>query len=353
MLDVYSEGKIPLPVMVDSKKVNALLGLAITADEMSTILTRGGITVVRDGSNLICTGPIDRTDLNIAEDFIEEIGRVYGYHHVVSVVPTPVALREFNQRHIFCQRVRDSLVTQGLTEIITTTFRNKDEIGLMSSMASDKCFLRSELTSSLDEALTKNAPFIDLLGVTDTRLFEIGTVFTRAQATVAEHTSLAIGIRLKTAGFSGKEDVLLQSTLTQLAADLGVTCNWQIHNGVAEVNLSEIIKTLSKETSYGLVPKTPDITYVPFSIYPSVSRDIAMWVSEGTDATSVETLLRDTAGALLVRHTHLDTFTKDSRTSLAFRLVFQSHEKTLTANEVDAQMTVVHDAAVKAGFEVR
>jgi len=320
---------------------------------MSTILTRGGITVVRDGSNLMCTGPIARTDLNIAEDFIEEIGRVYGYHHVVSVVPTPVALREFNQRHIFCQQVRDSLITQGLTEIITTTFRNKDEIGLMSSMASDKCFLRSELTSSLDEALTKNAPFTDLLGVTDTRLFEIGTVFTRENGTVAEHYSLAVGVRLKTTGYSGKEEALLASVLKQLETDMGVPLTWSVKNGVAELNLQALIAELPEQTVYDVVVKTRDSTYVPFSIYPSMSRDIAMWVGEGTDVGMVESTLRAAAGALLVRLTHADTFTKDGRTSLAFRLVFQSKEKTLEASEVDEQMTAVYDVAAKGGFEVR
>ncbi len=67
----------------------------------------------------------------------------------------------------------------------------------------------------------------------------------------------------------------------------------------------------------------------------------------------VESALRVAAGPLLVRLTHLDTFTKDSRTSLAFRLVFQSNEKTLDGSEVDALMASVYDAVAKAGWEAR
>jgi phenylalanyl-tRNA synthetase beta subunit len=93
--------------------------------------------------------------------------------------------------------------------------------------------------------------------------------------------------------------------------------------------------------------------YKPFSQYPSVSRDIAMWVGEGTDVSVVESTLRSATGDLLVRLTHLDTFTKEGRTSLAFRLVFQSNKKTLEASEVDTQMSAVYDAAKKADFEVR
>jgi phenylalanyl-tRNA synthetase beta subunit len=78
-----------------------------------------------------------------------------------------------------------------------------------------------------------------------------------------------------------------------------------------------------------------------------------MWVSEGTLSESVSEVLHATAGPLLVRLSHLDTFTKDGRTSLAFRLVFQSYEKTLDGSEVDALMESVYDAAAKAGWEVR
>jgi len=353
MMDVYPNPKTPQSVIVNPQQVNRLLGVTITTASMVNLLRRGGITVLEQDEMLVCTGPLARTDLNIPVDFIEEIGRVFGYHHVVSVVPTPVTLTEFNQRHIFCEQVRTSLVAQGFTEIITTTFRNKDDIGLLSSMASDKCFLRSELTSSLDETLTKNVPFTDLLGVTDTRLFEIGTVFTRENGTVAEHYSLAVGLRLKTTGYSGKEDNVLNDVLAQLEIDLGAQLNWSIKNGVAELNLSKLINLLPAITTYTVVEKTPDITYVPFSVYPSVSRDIAMWVGEGTDVEFVEAALRAAAGALLVRLTHLDTFTKDGRTSLAFRLVLQSYEKTQGGSEVDAHMSAIYDAVVKAGWEVR
>lgn len=78
-----------------------------------------------------------------------------------------------------------------------------------------------------------------------------------------------------------------------------------------------------------------------------------MWVKEGTEIPVVEATLRAAATTLLVRLTHLDTFTKEGRISLAFRLVFQSHNKTLEASEVDVQMTAIYDAATKAGFEVR
>ena len=353
MIDVYDTIKKPEPVIVDPKNVCGLLGIDIPTAEIISILERGGITVSNGGEQLTCTGPMARTDLNIEADFIEEVGRVYGYHHVVSVVPEPVVLTEWNTRHIYSEQIRKALVTLGFTEIITTTFRNNDEIGLMSSMASDKCFLRSELASSLGEALTKNAPFTDLLGTTGTRLFEIGTVFTRKNGVVAEHNALALGIRLKTTGYTAKEDALVSEIIIRLESTLGFKLPFVIKAGVAELNLTELINTLPEKNQYEVVPHATDITYTPFSIYPSTTRDIALWVPEDTNVDTVVQIIRDEAGPLCVRLTHTDTFTKEGRISLAFRLVFQSKQKTLAANEVDTPMGMIYDAASKAGFEVR
>lgn len=353
MIDVYPLPKTPPTVAVPPARVNARLGIEISTEAMTALLQRVGVTVETGGADLLCTGPIERTDLNIPEDFIEEIGRVYGYHHVVSVVPTTVPLTDFNARHVYCEQIRAVLVAAGFTEIITTSFRNSDEIGLESSLASDKCFLRSELTTSLGDALTRNAPFTDLLGVSDTKLFEIGTVFTRVDGFISEHVALAFGLRLKTTGYSGKEDGALTAVCGQLEAALGVPVEWQVVAGVAECNITALLTKLPVPHAYAVVPKATDITYRAFSVYPSVSRDVALWVGEGVELSAVEELVRAAAGGLLVRLTHVDTFSKDGRTSLAFRLVFQSKEKTLDGSEVDTHMSAVHSAITAAGFEVR
>jgi phenylalanyl-tRNA synthetase beta chain len=146
----------------------------------------------------------------------------------------------------------------------------------------------------------------------------------------------------------------LAAAVAALEAALGVAIT-PVHTapGYFEFSLDALLPQLPVPTSYEPVQKSATILYKPFSAYPSVSRDIAMWVGEGTALEAVETTLRAAAGPLLVRLTHLDTFTKEGRTSLAFRLVFQSNEKTLDGSEVDALMGAVYDAVAKAGWEVR
>jgi phenylalanyl-tRNA synthetase beta subunit len=93
--------------------------------------------------------------------------------------------------------------------------------------------------------------------------------------------------------------------------------------------------------------------YKPFSVYPFVLRDTALWVPAGTEANAIEDVIRGNAGELLVRLNQFDRFEKEGKVSLAFRLVFESMERTLTDEEVNGVMKSVTGALLKAGYTVR
>lgn len=352
-IDFYPTPKVNPTVTVNPVHVNALLGLKLTQDEMVKLLKRIGCKVEVSGSEILATGPWERTDLNIEEDFTEEIGRIYGYNHVESVVPETVPLAEVNTRHYYSEKIRSLLIELGFSEVITSSFAKKDKIQLRNALASDKSYVRSSLLKNINEVLDKNTHLTDLLGTTDTRVFEIGTVFIPDDGTVSEHVSLCLGIRIKQTGYSGKEDTLLQEVITALESGLKTKLSPTIQKGVAELNLTELIETLPVPTTYDIVAESKDIVYKPFSTYPFVTRDIAMWVPKDTEPAEIEKILKDKAGELCVRLTQFDKFTKDGRTSYAFRLVFQSYEKTLTDDEVNEVMGTVYAAVADKSWEVR
>ena len=352
-IDVYLEKVESHKMEVSIAKTNALLGLDLDVEAMEQILRQVGCEVENSGETLIAQGPWERTDLNIAEDYIEEIGRIYGYDHVESVVPEAVPLTEMNIRHYYSEQLREILLEAGFSEVITSSFRKKDKIQLRNALASDKSFLRSSLIKNLTEVLDKNASHNDLLGVSDTRVFEIGTVFSKSEATVTEHFSLALGLRLKPSGYSGKEDKILNQVMEQIADSLGSKLDWTVDKGVAEINLTALIPSLPVPTVYRETLVAPEIAYQAFSVYPAMSRDIAMWTKEGTTAEEVVTVLDTAAGDLCVRTTHVDEFTKDGRTSLAFRLVFQANDRTLTDEELNPIMEAVYKVATEQGWETR
>jgi phenylalanyl-tRNA synthetase beta subunit len=78
-----------------------------------------------------------------------------------------------------------------------------------------------------------------------------------------------------------------------------------------------------------------------------------MWVPAETNADEVLKVITETVGDLVVRSGKFDEFKKDDKTSFAFRLIFQSFEKTLTDVEVNEIMDSVHKILAKKGYEIR
>jgi len=88
----------------------------------------------------------------------------------------------------------------------------------------------------------------------------------------------------------------------------------------------------------GLFEEGPNVKFKTFSSFPFVLRDIAVWTPEGTNAEDVLETIKKEGGDLLVQSRLFDEFSKSGRTSYAFKLVFQSMDKTLTDPEVNEVM---------------
>ena len=174
-------------------------------------------------------------------------------------------------------------------------------------------YLRDSLIPGLTQALVKNKPNKDLLGLKEIKLFEIGTVWK-----------------------GGKEVVMLGSITEK--------------NPATEQPLPAI-QGLPLE--YDALPLSDTARFEPFSKYPYMVRDIALWVPAGTDVLMVETRLCESAGPLAARVMPFDRFEKEGRVSLAFRIIFQSPERTLTEPEVAEAMVRVAEAVRAQGYEVR
>ncbi len=352
-VDVYPEPRTIDSVLVRPERVNALLGLALNPETISEVLVRAGVTIESTKDGLLCRPPFERTDLLLEVDFIEEIARLYGFAHIASVVPQAVPLTEYNARHFYSEVIRDCLTAHGFSEVITSSFRAHDEIPLQSSLASDKSFLRSNLRVNLVEVLDKNAGLTDLLGTKDTRVFEIGTVFKKTDSGILEAVMVAFGVRVRASGYSGKEDAIVNVALAALGDALGLTVPATASAGVVEFDLSALLARLPVPTAYRVVPSAPTLTYRSFSVYPTISRDIAFWAPEGLSVAAVEDLIAQEAGPLRARTTFVDEFHKEGRVSYAFRVVFQAPDRTLTDADVEAPMARLYEAMTALGCEVR
>ena len=209
------------------------------------------------------------------------------------------------------ERVREDLVSKGYSEVFTSVFVDTGERAVANKVDSTHPYLRATLVNGLADALALNWHNQNLLGLREVKLFEIGVVWKGG----GEATVLGI-------------------------AD---------ESGVREGPLTVV----GGASTYENLPLSETERYQSFSRYPFIVRDIALWTPAGTKPEDVLEIIRAEAGELLVRSELFDRFEKGEKLSLAFRLVFQSFEKTLTDAEVNAVMEKVYAAVAEKDWQVR
>lgn len=321
-VDVYPAPVQEWNIKVSLKEINDVLGTVLTAQEVEDIIVRFGwkhecVTIegVRYWS---ITPPFERLDLKIKEDIIEEVGRIYGYEHIQAKMPVPAAPFELNQQYVWCETLRSQFVASGYSEVYTYAFRPKGEVEIAYPLATDKAFLRTNLKDGVTEALELNKKYKDLLGLKEVKIFEIGNVFTKDGE--AMHVCFA----------NEKE--------------------------VQEMTLKEAVEHMKIEE----VKELPEATvstnmFKAISPYPFIVRDIAVWIPDAISPDEIINMIVKDSGELLVKGpTKFDQFSKEGRTSYAYRMVYQSMDKTLTIEEVNAIITAITDKMnAKEGWKVR
>lgn len=92
-----------------------------------------------------------------------------------------------------------------------------------------------------------------------------------------------------------------------------------------------------------------------WSLFPFIARDIAVWVPESVPSSDVLKIIKENAGELVVRGPELfDEFKKEDKISYAFRLVFQSYDRTLTDVEINEIMDkITSKIKENNGWQVR
>lgn len=334
------------------EKINSLSGLSLSKEKTKEILERFCYEVKEIDGGFRVIAPPERTDLELEENYIDDIVRIYGLHNIKSISPKLEKI-EKNKIELFQELLREKLIELGFSEIITSTFSKKDEVKLANSLASDKSYLRSALTPTLKESLRKNVQNLDVLGLSEIKIFEIGTVFSFAdKKEIKEELRLALGVMSKKTGYTKKDDEKLSEVLQKLKAK-SLVKDFVVKEGVAEITLDFIPNLDFKTLEEKEVVSKPDIIYKPFSLFPAITRDVAFWTESEIDKNSIKESLKEQAGELCFRIDLFDQFKKENRESLAFRLVFQAKDRTLTDEEVEKIMVEVYNFIEKTGFEIR
>jgi phenylalanyl-tRNA synthetase beta subunit len=200
---------------------------------------------------------------------------------------------------------------------MTYAFRKKGDFEVARG-AVGKSALRTNLADGLTESYELNKQHAALLGLDEVQIFEIGTVFPKTGEEIR-------------VGIADKKGVREASLADYLASENLTSDHDNTYTATREGN-----------------------TFRMWSEYPYMTRDVAVWIPEGDDATTAPVIIKENGTDLLQGEPRLfDQFSKDGRTSYAYRMVFQSYERTLTDEEVNAIMERIHAEFKAKGWEVR
>ena len=177
-------------VTLRTARAQKVIGVPITDTMVADIFTRLGLQFTQQPSVFSVTSPSYRFDIEIEEDLIEEVARVYGFENIPALPPvaaSQIILAPENTRSLFA--VRHQLADLGYQEVVNMSFvesqwetdfsANTDQIKLHNPIASQMGVMRSSLIGSL----VANVRYNLNRKAGRVRVFEVGAVFKRnAQA---------------------------------------------------------------------------------------------------------------------------------------------------------------------------
>ncbi|MDD3884593.1 MAG: phenylalanine--tRNA ligase subunit beta [Gallionella sp.] len=377
-------------IRLRDSRVSRILGIALTHEQIATLLQRLHFNFADRGDAFDIQPPSFRFDLTIEEDVVEELARIYGYEHIPAMPPEAnmVMLPDAETVRPLA-RIQHLLVDRDYQEIISYAFLdaqiendlcgNASPVALQNPIASNLAVMRSSLIGGLIEALRFNLnrkqPRV--------RLFESGACFYKTGTGYGQEqrlAAIAYGGALSEQWGTSERPIDFYDVKADVAAlfapsepDFRSEVHPALHPGrSARIYLNDQPVGWLGELhpqwcqSYDL-PRPP----VWFEIQTSavldrrvhqmhaiprflpVRRDIAVLVDETRPVRQLFDAMRK-ANAPFVFDIELfdlyrGTGVEPGKKSLAFRVLLQDTQKTLTDAEIDPSMAMLVKALEDEG----
>jgi phenylalanyl-tRNA synthetase beta chain len=369
------------PIAFRPARARRLLGVAIADEEMGDIFDRLGLEVLSSGETWQVLPPSWRFDLDLEVDLIEEVARLRGYEHIPAAAPRAAHhLLPVSERSRAESEIKNLVTTMGYQEIVTYSFISSEQdqdfnpeggrITLQNPIAAQMNVMRGSLMPGLVQTLRHNLNH----GQERLRVFEMGRCFLGMDAD-SQPLRLA-GLAYGSAWpehwaapqrwvdfFDLKADVeaLFWPARPQFRAAThpalhpgqsarvwmgGQPVGWigSLHPKLAQ-KYGFARSPLLFELEYSALSPRALPRYRAISRFPAVRRDIAVVVDVDLTVGAVMDAVRDALPATVTEFELFDVYQGQGvwpgKKSLAFRMLLQHTEKTLTEQEIDAAVSQV------------
>jgi len=392
--EVLCELPVRHPVKLRPSRVRRVLGISLPSEQIAQILSRLGMSFKQNGEEFSVTPPSYRFDIEIEEDLIEEVARVHGYENIQ---PEPIQARMSilprNESQRPLAKLLQLMVVRDYQETINYAFvdaawerdlcGNSTPITLKNPIASQMSVMRTSLLGGLLESLRTNLSRKQ----TRVRLFEVGGCFSKSANGYEQHERLAGlaygGAQAEQWGVPSRNvdfyDV--KGDVEALFAPLSLTFKALAHPALHPGKSARILLDGSEigwigelhpqwQQQYDLpnppvwfevdmsalmgssVPKAAGISRVPL-----VRRDIAVLADEGVLVDTLLTAMRGVKAPYVDDIGLFDVYrgkgVEQGKKSLAFRVLLQDTQKTLTESEIEPSIAMLVDVLNKNGAQLR
>ncbi len=365
----------PTLISLDVKDVNKLLGTALTSSEVKSILKR--LNIIETKPNLYLM-PNYRKDLKIKEDLIEEVGRIYGYNNLLTNLPQITNKGKRTNSQALVKTIRNHFTSLGFNEVINYSLIKEDEVHLykenkeeylkvLQPMSEDKKTLRQ----SLINGLVSNVKYHLSRQLEDVAFFEIGRVFYQNE----EINNLALIIQGEYVSGKYLNETItsnfytLKGILNTLEELLGVSLRYEKIDNIKGFHPGVLAKLFVEKEEIGVIGQIyPAVlkdayaleinldkllskhdlktNYTPVSKYPSITRDISLVIDKNVVNDKITNIIKQTGRSDLINielfDLYVDEKLSDNLISLAYRLTFNSSNKTLIKEDIDKIIRSVH-----------
>jgi len=382
ILDVYPGRRPPLEVPLTRRRLRQVLGMDLPPEEVARVLASLGFPCRVEGETVWARVPFWRADIALEDDLVEEVARTVGYERVPTrLLGTPIPYHQPDPARDLKERVRDLFVQAGFQEVITYSLVSRQDLQragvtgpeplrVANPMSPEHEVLRTHLRPSLLRTLARNrrhekGPI---------RLVEVARVYLPRLNDLPEEREQACALLAgpRTPLSWQKDETPMdfydaKGTVEAVLGALGVQARYEPCDAPG-LTPGRTARILAGETPLGLVGEVdPEVLeafdldegpvavveldlpallavlptggprFRPLPRYPGAVRDLALVVDREVSAERVEASLR--RHPLVARAILFDVYegppVPPGKRSLAYRVLFQAPDRTLTGEEVD------------------
>ncbi|KMK51502.1 phenylalanine--tRNA ligase [[Actinobacillus] muris] len=379
-------------VTLRREKLDSLLGHSIPTETVTTIFDRLGFQAGFENDVWTVQSPSWRFDIEIEEDLIEEVARIYGYNSIPNNAPLAhLQMKGVPEKMLEMQRVKTALVDSDYQEVITYSFVDpkvqtllhptQEALILPNPISSEMSAMRVSLLTGLLETVAYNQNRQQ----SRVRIFETGLRFipdANAENGIRQETVLGaviVGDKRPTHWeykaenvdfFDLKGDLERVLSLTKIGKTLRFVAKSfpALHPGQSAAIMLDgqeigfigtihpkVVQKLGlsgKPIAFELLASAIAERTIPnakeISRFPANKRDIAIVVDNNVPAGEIIELCRQAGGEKLVAVNLFDVYQGENlsagKKSLALSLTVQDTEKTLAEEEINAVIQAVLEA---------